>query len=133
MDPSCFISEEEENALLSGTFIHSPKTIEDHILDLEMSIREMDVKSALEPGGHLQKAFARLHSKVEDSVLENLRTALRDVPDETEGLEECKKLVESSSKGMTLQDVLMVQYVLNGGLIMRQNHGSDDEYQVDIQ
>jgi hypothetical protein len=33
----------------------------------------------------------------------------------------------------TLQDMLVVQYILNDGILMRQMHGTPDEYHVDIE
>lgn len=135
MNSSCFISEEEEQALLSGTF---PKTIDDHINELEMSIKEMDIHStsqhpSFKPDGHLHGAYKKLHAQVDMRIIQNLRIALDDIPQDTEGLDECKKLLSLSEGGnLTLQDVLMIQYVLNGGLFMRQHHGCDDEYGVDI-
>lgn len=38
----------------------------------------------------------------------------------------------SQKQYYTMQDVLVVQYILNGGVLMRQLHGSPDEHDIDI-
>ena len=48
-----------------------------------------------------------------------------------QGLADCK-FYFSTKQHYTLQDVLVAQYVLNDGLLMRQNHGMEDEYHVDV-
>ena len=47
------------------------------------------------------------------------------------GLEDCKHYM-SQKQYYTMQDVLVVQYILNGGVLMRQQHGSPDEHDIDI-
>jgi hypothetical protein len=49
-----------------------------------------------------------------------------------QGLEDCKKYL-SQKQHYTLQDMLVVQYILNDGILMRQMHGTQDEYHVDIE
>jgi hypothetical protein len=39
----------------------------------------------------------------------------------------------SQKQHYTLQDMLVVQYILNDGILMRQRHGSTEEYHIDIQ
>ena len=48
-----------------------------------------------------------------------------------QGLDACKKYF-SQKQFYTMLDILVAQYVLNDGLLMRQHHGMQDEYHVDI-
>ncbi len=54
------------------------------------------------------------------------------VNQDVQGLEDCKKYM-SQKQHYTLQDMLVVQYILNDGILMRQMHGTQDEYHVDIE
>lgn len=47
------------------------------------------------------------------------------------GLEDCRRHL-TQKHYYTLLDLLVVQYVLNDGILLRQRHESPDEYHVDI-
>jgi hypothetical protein len=51
---------------------------------------------------------------------------------DVQGLQDCKKYM-SQKQHYTLQDMLVVQYILNDGILMRQRHFTDEEHHVDIQ
>lgn len=47
------------------------------------------------------------------------------------GLEDCRRHL-TQKQYYTLLDLLVVQYVINGGILLRQRHNLPDEYHVDI-
>ena len=49
----------------------------------------------------------------------------------TPGLLDCARYM-NQKQYYTLQDILVVQYILNGGILMRQMHDTQDEYHVDL-
>lgn len=52
-------------------------------------------------------------------------------PQDVPGLQDCKRYM-TQKQYYTLQDMLVVQYILNDGILMRQMHNTEDEYHVDI-
>lgn len=79
----------------------------------------------------VRKVYSELHSQADADVVGKLRLAMEGIPEGTKGLEDCRTYF-GSKQHYTLQDVLVAQYILNDGLLMRQNHGSQDEFHVDI-
>jgi len=53
------------------------------------------------------------------------------MPQDVPGLEDCRSYM-GQKQHYTLQDLLVVQYILNDGILMRQRHNCSDEYHVDI-
>ena len=47
------------------------------------------------------------------------------------GLEYAKVLTHSGDQ-LTLLDMVAMQYMLNGGIIMRQAHDTEDEYHIEV-
>lgn len=47
------------------------------------------------------------------------------------GLQDCEAYL-SQKQHYTLQDMLVCQYILNGGILMRQRHNTDKEHHVDL-
>ena len=125
-------------------------TIEDHMRDLEQTFKSgMDLTTAAPAAGlknkdemaadnlkhqdedPLRTAYAELHSPADKDLVERLKIAMQDIPEGTKGLEACKSYF-SQKQYYTMLDVLVAQYVLNDGLLMRQHHDQEDEYHVDI-
>lgn len=79
----------------------------------------------------MRRVYAELHTPADPETIDKLRMAMECIPESVKGLQDCKKYF-TSKQHYTLQDILVAQYVLNDGLLMRQNHGADDEYHVDI-
>ena len=79
----------------------------------------------------VHKVYAELHNQADADIIMKLRMAMDCIPEGTSGLADCRHYF-STKQHYTLQDVLVAQYVLNDGLLMRQNHGMPDEYHVDI-
>jgi hypothetical protein len=48
------------------------------------------------------------------------------------GIKDCTKYL-AQKQYYTLQDMLVVQYILNEGILMRQRHNTSEEYHVDLQ
>lgn len=82
-------------------------------------------------GCAMRNVYAELHTQTDPEVVGKLRLAMEGIPEGTRGLKDCQTYF-SSKQLYTLQDVLVAQYILNDGLLMRQNHGTGDEYHVDI-
>ena len=61
----------------------------------------------------------------------HLHVTRRTLWQEVAGLEDCRRYL-TQKQHYTLQDMLVVQYILNDGILMRQMHGDEDEYHVDI-
>lgn len=79
----------------------------------------------------IRKVYSELHAQADDEIVAKLRLAMEGIPEGTKGLDDCRTYF-SSKQHYTLQDILVAQFVLNDGLLMRQNHGTEDEYHVDI-
>lgn len=79
----------------------------------------------------IRKVYSMLHSQADADLVSKLRLAMDGIPPNTKGLSDCRTYF-SSKQHYTLQDILVAQYVLNDGLLMRQNQGTQDEYHVDI-
>lgn len=155
-----FLSAEEEQAILGMNLsakvtARTPTktnamTIEDHMRDLEQTFKSgMDLTTAAPAAGlknkdemaadnlkhqdedPLRTAYAELHSPADKDLVERLKIAMQDIPEGTKGLEACKSYF-SQKQYYTMLDVLVAQYVLNDGLLMRQHHDQEDEYHVDI-
>lgn len=52
-------------------------------------------------------------------------------PQGTPGLNDCRAYL-SQKQHYNLLDMLVAQYILNGGILMRQRHGSPDEYHIEV-
>lgn len=121
------------------------KSMDDHMSSLEKEFEEsMQLAAMATPAPSmskrnkntgnqdaLSKVFAELQSTADPETIDKLRMAMECIPDNVKGLQDCKTYF-ASKQNYTLQDILAAQYVLNDGLLMRQNHGSEDEYHVDI-
>jgi hypothetical protein len=110
--------------------------IEEHMAELEKEFEEsMKIASFSAPSSNFEncmhKVYAELHNQVETEMVDKLKMAMQGVPECTKGLADCR-LYFSTKQHYTLQDVLVAQYVLNDGLLMRQNQGLPDEHHVDI-
>ena len=138
------LSPEEEEAWLGKYFSKqlSTTTMDDHMTSLEKEFEEsMNIASAATAASSkknkntsedaMHKVYAELHSQADAEIIQKLKMAMDCIPENTKGLADCKNYF-SSKQHYTLQDILVAQYVLNDGLLMRQNHGMDDEYHVDI-
>ena len=79
----------------------------------------------------VRKVYSELHMQADPEIVAKLRLAMEGIPEGTKGLEDCRTYF-ASKQHYTLQDVLVGQYVLNDGLLMRQGHSTEDEYHVDI-
>jgi hypothetical protein len=97
------------------------------------------MKHAVTPASTLQQneedplraAYAEMHSPADPGLVERLRLAMEDIPEGTKGLQSCKAYF-SQKQYYTMLDVLVAQYVLNDGLLMRQHHDLPSEYHVDL-
>lgn len=95
---------------------------------------KMEAKHDAKEGKHecvMRRVYSELHSQADADVVGKLRLAMEGIPEGTKGLADCRTYF-ASKQHYTLQDILVAQYILNDGLLMRQNHGSEDEYHVDI-
>ena len=79
----------------------------------------------------LRAAYAEMHSPADPGLVERLQLAMEDIPEGTKGLQSCKAYF-SQKQYYTMLDVLVAQYVLNDGLLMRQHHDLPSEYHVDL-
>jgi hypothetical protein len=140
---------DEEEKWLGKYFSTSSSTcnMEDHMSSLEKEFEEsMHIASSIPPSSSkkaqeqklkqqqdsVRKVYAELHSQADPEIIDKLRMAMECIPaSNCKGLNDCKNYF-SSKQHYTLQDILVAQYILNDGLLMRQNHGTDDEYHVDI-
>ena len=131
---SIFLSAEDEEQALSGLLSPVKKkemTIEEHMAELESTFQSTMGLAHSNTKDPLRQAYGEIHSAVDADIIGSLRLAMEDIPAGTKGLEECKKYF-SEKQHYTLLDVLVAQYVLNDGLLMRQHHDEEDEYHVDI-
>lgn len=154
IDAASIMTQEEEEAWLGKYFDTSAgKSMEDHMSSLEKEFEEsMQIAAASslpaaaashsaqkkqmakieeENDNAMHKVYAELHSQADPEIIHKLRMAMEGIPEQTHGLADCKKYF-SAKQHYTLQDILVAQYVLNDGLLMRQNHGTEEEYHVDI-
>jgi hypothetical protein len=79
----------------------------------------------------IRKVYGELHAQADADIVMKLRLAMEGIPEGAKGLDDCITYF-ASKQHYTLQDILVAQYVLNDGLLMRQGHGTSDEYHVDI-
>lgn len=150
-----FLSDEEEDSLSATYFTSSESpqknilsdktcvrveqssepTVDDHMRDLEESFHQacavMGTSQAMPTSNCLHSAYAEVHMPASEDLVQRLRLAMHDIPEGTKGLEDCKKYF-TNKQFYTMLDVLVAQYVLNDGLLMRQHHNQDDEFHVDI-
>lgn len=154
---TAFLTAEEEDAL-STSFLNSSapalneflnqekvqstsKSIEEHMKDLEQtfesgmqlatSTASVKKDSQQQQEDPLRTAYAELHSPANADLVQRLKLAMQDIPKGTKGLDACKSYF-SQKQYYTMLDVLVAQYVLNDGLLMRQHHDMQDEYHVDL-
>lgn len=150
MDDATIMTPEEEEVWLGKYFgkkSESKGSMDDHMLALEKEFEEsMQLASAASTSSSaaatnadkqsgendaMRKVYAELHSQADPEIIQKLRMAMEDIPEHAHGLADCKKYFKAKQH-YTLQDILVAQYVLNDGLLMRQNHGTENEYHVDI-
>jgi hypothetical protein len=79
----------------------------------------------------VHRAYEKLHDPVPQELVSKMRIAMIDIPDSVRGLEDCRSHL-TKKEYHTLLDMLVVQYVLNDGILLRQRHDSADEYHVDV-
>lgn len=138
---SLFLSPEEEEDLVSTVLLATPKnnkaatnSLDDDMNELEASFEsamQTLATAAVNKSDELRAAYAEVHAKAQDSLVDNLKLAMQDIPEGTKGLKACKEYF-SQKQFYTMLDILVAQYVLNDGLLMRQHHDLEDEYHVDI-
>jgi hypothetical protein len=137
---------------------HAEKSIEQHMQELQETFED-GMKLAAAPSSTLQQkeegadgmklaaapastlqqneedplraAYAEMHSPADPGLVERLQLAMEDIPEGTKGLQSCKAYF-SQKQYYTMLDVLVAQYVLNDGLLMRQHHDLPSEYHVDL-
>lgn len=107
------------------------KDPEEHVPATTPKREPKDGGSMMMMMGVVHTTYAALNDAVSPTLVERMRVAMREMPDGMEGLSDCQSYL-SSKLHYTLADILVVQYILNGGILVRQRQGGPDEYQVDI-
>ena len=77
----------------------------------------------------MKKTLDKLHRPADTSLLTNLAICMENLP-ATETVQDCLDYLANRT-GHTLADVMVAQYVLNGGVLMKQMDG-DEEFTADI-
>lgn len=79
----------------------------------------------------IHRAYEKIHDAVPQDLVTKMRLAMADIPESVEGLNDCKRHL-TQKEYYTLLDMLVVQYILNDGILLRQRHDTSEEYHVDV-
>lgn len=95
-------------------------------------------------------AYGELYNAVPMDMVFRMKAAMKEIPEVSSffgaiftccltilhwqgipGLQDCQEYL-SQKQHYTLLDMLVCQYILNGGILMRQQHNTDNEHHVDL-
>lgn len=75
--------------------------------------------------------YAALPLAAGEGLISHMLQAMEEIPKGTSGLDACRRYM-TSKQHITMLDLLVVQHILNGGILMRQMNDTDEEYHIDL-